>query len=90
MWRRGKMCVANGVGEAKTSMATNRSLFDTIASLVFDLALDHVAEHALAHIVIVAQRLEQSVPHLAWDDRRRDQLRMGMLQARSGVERRGS
>ncbi len=36
-------------------------------------------------IVIVPQRLAQPVPHLAWNYRRRNDLRMRMLQARPRI-----
>ena len=85
MCRSGKMCVANGVAEAKTSIATKRSLLSTIAGLVLHLALHHVAEHAFAHIVIVPQRLKQAVANLAGNHRRRNQLRMRMLHTGSRI-----
>ncbi len=55
------------------------------ARLVFHLTRHHLAEHAFPHVVIVAQRLVQAVPHLAWDYRRRNQLRVRMLQARPRI-----
>src|SRR5882762_3742830 len=47
--------------------------------------LHHVAKHAVAVIVVMPQCLMQSVPYLTRNHRGCDQLRMRMLQARTGV-----
>src|SRR3984885_10614273 len=56
------------------------------SGLIFNFPLHHMTEHAFANIVIVAQRLVQSVANLARNHRSRDQLRMRMLQAGAGIE----
>jgi hypothetical protein len=55
------------------------------AGLVFHLAFHHVAVHALAGIVVVAQRLMQAMPHLAGDYGSGDELAVGMLLAGAGA-----
>jgi hypothetical protein len=46
-----------------------------------EFLLDRLTEHALAVLVIVAQRLLEALANLLRDDRRGDQLRVRMFEA---------
>ena len=88
--RRGRIHVSKGTRAANGANATTSAALRDEADARSELLAEDVAEEAALAVVVVGARLVDLVGHDERDDRRGDELRVRVLEARARRPRRGS